>query len=103
MALKLDPGTSIFIKGIDITDLVKSAVVKTQTQFVKPASFADITIPVNEDISITLELDLKGSNIQAYEPADGDSELKIYIGELPADEFFAEMVRLKLRRVGILK
>ena len=100
--IKLDPGNlRIFVKGVDITDLVKSAVVETQTSFAEHLSdgFIDLKTPLTEYHSITLELNLNGSKIEAGDNAHVD----IHVGDYPTDEFIAEMVRLKFRRAGLLK
>ena len=46
-----------------------------------------------------MTIDMTISNILAF---NDDDSIIIYIAEHPTDEFLAEMVRLKLRREGIL-
>ena len=99
---KLDPTTTrVFVKGVEITELVESFEVESITEFFSLESgfplIEKTNVPINEKITMTVDMTI--SNIVASK--DNDNMI-IYIAEHPTDEFLAEMVRLKLRREGIL-
>jgi len=97
----LDPATTrVFIKGVEITELVERFEVESITDLYKHFvhhGIKDISVPINEKITMTVDMTI--SNIVAFKDSDN---IIIYIDEHPTDEFLAEMVRLKLRREGIL-
>ena len=80
-ALHTNKNMRIFIKGIEITDIVRDFKVMTDSN--------------NHvvDQRITLEL-IGGSNIIFGD----DEDYAIYIGDIPTKEFIAEMVKLRLQR-----
>ena len=100
MRTKLDPATTrVFVKGVEITELIESFEVESITDFYEHSTLGkvDKRMPINQKITMTL--DMKVGNIVA---SNDKNEIIVYIGEYPTDEFLAEMVRLKLRREGIL-
>jgi len=92
--------TRVFVKGVEITELVKSIEINSKTEMIDHETLGAVDSRfINTEETILLALDLKGSVIHCH---DTDFNMIIYIKEIPTDEFIAEMVRLKLRRAGII-
>ena len=92
ITIKLDPSMRIFVKGVEITELCKDGELKTET-----TTFERLqkTVPIDH-IMLTVTLNLGSNSRIEFDPHI------LYIIDYPTDEFLAEMVRIKLRREGIL-
>lgn len=80
--------TRIFVKGIDISDMVSNFGFKTDVVEHTVHGVIDKVSPVGQ--TITLELHASGTF-----SLDND---ELHIGEIPTKEFIAEMVKLRLKR-----
>ncbi len=101
---KLDPATTrVFVKGVEITELVDSCKVEMTTEFFEHSTFGKVDKKVPIDQKITMTVNITGStNSRIVASEKNPNDIILYIDEHPTDEFLAEMVRLKLRREGIL-
>ena len=79
--------TRVFIKGIEITDLLSKITMESN-----PGPRA------GPFVSLILEI----TGISVFQWQD-DEQISIRIGDYPTDEFIAEMVRLKFKREGIME
>ena len=82
-------GSRIFIKGMEITDLLKHFKIKTETKMMECTGVGFGSVPIGTATVITMTL--HHDNIVATHDA-------IYIGDIPTKEFIAEMVKLRLQR-----
>ena len=100
---KLDPATTrVFIKGVEITELVKQMEFESVVDIFK-YTFHGEKRSVSINNKITMTIDITGStNSRIVASEKNPNNMILYIDEHPTDEFLAEMVRLKLRREGIL-
>lgn len=102
---KLDPATTrVFVKGVEITELVDSCKVEMATEFFELSTFGkglDTKVPINQKITMTVNI-TGSTNSCIVASEKNPNDIILYIDEYPTDEFLAEMVRLKLRREGIL-
>uniref|UniRef100_A0A6M3J033 Uncharacterized protein n=1 Tax=viral metagenome TaxID=1070528 RepID=A0A6M3J033_9ZZZZ len=100
-----DPGTvRVFIKGVEITELVIGTIkIEGENKFLECSEFGKFPekYQINRAV-VKIELDMSVANIIVVYDDAKNLETSLFISELPTDDFIAEMVRLKLRRAGVL-